>query len=143
MACRFPLQVKLIDILGVFGLDQLCDELKLLAEPQNGLLEDSHFPGCPLLEHTGGSDWIDEDIEISLLVEMIDGIEVELDGFLLFLGVGLVDLVLGLDHLQNGVFLETKILDQLHVGMIVAMQTGLLYALVEPLEVRLCRLVSF
>lgn len=105
MTCGFPLQVKLIDILCIFGLDELGNELKLLSKSQDGLLEDSHLPWCPFLEDAGWSDWVYEDVEVSLLVEMVNSVEVQLDWLFLFLGVGLVDLVLGLDHLENWVLL--------------------------------------
>lgn len=111
VACGFPLQVKFIDILRVLGLDELSDELELLAEPEDGLLEDGHFPRRPFLEDAGGSDWVDEDVEVPFLVEVVDGVEVELDGLLLLLRVGLVDFVLGLDHLQDRVLLQPQVLD--------------------------------
>lgn len=142
VTCRFPLQVKLIDVLRVFCLDQLSNELELLAESKDSLLEDRHFPWCPFLEDTDRSNWVYENVEISLLVEMVDGVKVEFDGFLLFLGVGLVYLVLRLDHLKDGVLLETKVFDELDVGMIIAVETGFLDAMVESLEVRLGLLVA-
>jgi hypothetical protein len=39
---------------------------------------------------------------------MVDGIEIEFDGFFFFLRVGLVDVSLGLDHLENEVFFASK-----------------------------------
>lgn len=72
----FPLQVKLINVLCIFCLNELCDELKLFAESQDGLLEDRHLPWRPFLEDADRSDWVYEDVEVSLLVEMVDSIEV-------------------------------------------------------------------
>ena len=105
MACGLPLQVKIIDILCIFGLDELGNELELLAESQDGLLEDGHLSWCPFLEDAGWSDWVYEDVEVSLLVEVVDSVEVQLNWLFLLFGVGLIDLVLGLDHLENRVFL--------------------------------------
>lgn len=51
MACGFPLQVELVDFLGILGLDEFGQELELLAEFEDGLLEDGHFARRPPLEH--------------------------------------------------------------------------------------------
>lgn len=103
MTCGFPLQVELINILRIFGLDELGDELELFAESKDGLLEDCHLSWRPFLEDAGRCHWVYEDVEVSLLVEMVDSVEVQLDWLFLLLGVGLVDLVLGLDHLEDWV----------------------------------------
>jgi hypothetical protein len=52
---------------------------------------------------------------------MVDGIEIELNGLLLFLGVSLVYLVLRLDHLQNGVLIGPQPSEQLNESMIFAL----------------------
>jgi len=57
---------------------------------------------------------------------MVDGIEIELNGLLLFLGVSLVYLVLRLDHLQNGVLIGSQPSKQLNESMIFALMHSVL-----------------
>lgn len=102
MAGRLPLEVELVHFLRVLAPDQFRDELELLPELQDGLLEHRHLPRRPLLEDEAGGHWVHQDVQVALLVEVVHGVEVQLDGLLLFLGVGLVDVALGGDYLQDG-----------------------------------------
>ncbi len=92
-----PFKVKLINLLCVFSADQLANELELFSEFEDGLLKDGYFSGGPILEDWLWSHGIDHNIEVFLFIEVIDGIEVELDWFFLLLGIGLVDVCLGGD----------------------------------------------
>ena len=89
-----PFQVKLVHVLRVLGADQLRDKLELLTKAQYALLKDGDFLRRPLLKHKSGGHRIDQDIEVSFLVEVTDGVEVKLKGLLLLFRVCLVDLIL-------------------------------------------------
>ncbi len=73
---------------------------------------------------------------------MVDSVEVELNGFLFLLGVGLVDLVLGLDDLEDGVLLQSQILQQLDVFVIVDPMACTHDPSVYLLEIRLALLLA-
>jgi hypothetical protein len=125
VACRFPLQIKFIDVFCVFCLDQLSNELELLAKAKDCLLEDRHFPWSPFFKDEDGGDWIDEDIQVSFFVEVVDCIEIELNWLLLLLWIGLVYFVLRLDNLKNGMLLQSEVLQELHVVVVLTLLTGL------------------
>lgn len=126
MAGSLPFEVELVDVFGIFCLDQLSDELELLSESQDGLLENSHFSRRPFFEDKSWGDGVDEDIEISFFIEVVDCVEVELNRLLLFLGVGLVYFVLGLDYLQNGMLIGPQPPKQLHECVVFALVDGVL-----------------
>lgn len=68
---------------------------------------------------------------------MVYCIKIELYGLLLFLGVGLVYLVLGLDYLQNGMLIGSQPSQQLHESMVIALMHCLLNVLQHLAEVGL------
>ena len=119
MAGRLPLQIELIDLLGIFSLNQLGQKLKLLAEFENGLLEDCNFPGCPFLEHRHWRYWTYQDLQISLLVEMVNRVKVELNRFLLLFWVRLIHVCLGGGYLQDRPFLLAQSFEDGGVGVVV------------------------
>lgn len=104
MACRFPFQIEFIDVLCVLGFNKLSDELELLSKAKNSLFEDGHFSGCPFLEDKCRCNWINQDVQISFLVQMINGIEIKFDRLLLFFRVSLIDVILGLNDLKDRMF---------------------------------------
>lgn len=69
---------------------------------------------------------------------MVDSIEVKFDRLLLFLGVGLVDVVLGLNHLQNWLLGSSDGLQQGYVWMVVAIVARSQDVLVDLFEIRPC-----
>lgn len=50
MAGRLPFQIELIDVLSVFGPDELSDKFELLPELEDSFFEDGDLPGGPFLE---------------------------------------------------------------------------------------------
>ena len=68
---------------------------------------------------------------------MVYGIKIELNGLLLFLGVGLVYLVLRLDHLQNRMLIGSQPSKQLNESMIFALVHCMLNILQHLAEVGL------
>lgn len=108
MAGRFPLKIKLIDFLGIFGFNQLGYKLKLFSEFEYRFLKDGYFSRRPFLKYRVNSDWADEDVQVSLFVQMVYRIEIELNGLLFLFRVGLVDLALRGDHLQNRILSRSQ-----------------------------------
>jgi hypothetical protein len=104
MACRLPFQIEFVDIFCVLGFNKLSNELELLSETKNGLLEDRDFSWCPFLEDECRCNWINQDVQISFLVQMVDGIEIELNRLLLLFRVGFINVILGLNYLKDRMF---------------------------------------
>lgn len=100
-----PLIIELEHILGVLGLDQFRNELKLFPELDDPLLKNCYLFGRPPLKHTFRVDWIDQDVEVFFLVELVDSVKVHLDGFLFLLLGGFEDLRGGGQDWQDGVLL--------------------------------------
>lgn len=123
MTCRFPLQVKFVDILCIFCFNKFSNKFELLSKPQNCLLEDCHFFRCPFLEDECRCYWVDQDVQVPFLIKVIDGIKVELYWFFLFFRVGFIDIILGLNYLKDRIFFESKVFKKLDIGMIITMAT--------------------
>lgn len=94
VACCPPFQVEFIYVLCILRPYQLSNELELLSEPKDSLFEDGYFSGGPSFEDKSRSNRVDQNIQVTLFVDVGNGVEVVLNRLLLFLWVRLVYLAL-------------------------------------------------
>ena len=104
MGGKLPLVIELKDILGIFGPNKFTDKLKLLTKLEYALLKDSNFPGRPLLKNHFRINRTNQHIQILLLIQQVNSIQIELDGFLFLILGGFEDLLAGGQDGQDWVF---------------------------------------
>jgi hypothetical protein len=135
MACGLPFQIKFVDILCILGFDKFGNKLELLSKAKNSLFEDGYFLGCPFLEDKCRCYWVDQDVQVSFLVQVVDGVEIKLYRFFLFFRVGFINVILWLNYLKDRMFLESKVFKELDVCMIITLTTYYQDLFIDLLEI--------
>ena len=82
-----------------------------------------------------GSYWVNQNVQISFFVEMGNCVQVHLDRFLFLLGIGLVDLGLRGNCLEDGFLFGTDGLEEGNERVILTGMSGCHQVLVNLLEV--------